>query len=77
MMVLFITPSSVKLSVCNRDGGFLQPILMSVWWTGIISLDVIYSAHRSASAADDIINLMIWAIVRTAPFHLGVGVSSD
>ena len=77
MMVLFITPSAVKLSVWTGDGGCFRPILMIFWWTRIIYLAGIYSAPISASAADDITNLMIWAILRTAPFHLGAGVSSD
>ena len=50
---------------------------MSVWRTGIIYLTVIYSAPSSALAADDIKNLMIWEILRTAPLHLGVGVYPD
>ena len=77
MMVLFTTPLDVELSVQTGDGGFPQHILMSVWRTGIISLSVMYSAPSSCSEADGIINLMIWAIVRTALLHLGVGVSSD
>ena len=44
---------------------------------GTISLAVMYIAPISASAAEDITNLIIWAIVRIAPFHLGVGSFSD
>ena len=44
---------------------------------GIISLAVMYSAPSSASATDDITNLIICGIVRTSSFHLGVGMSLD
>ena len=77
MMVLFTTPAAVELSVWIGDGGCFQPISINVWQTGIISLAVMYSAPSSASAADEMTNLMIWEIVRIAPFHLGVGSFSD
>ena len=56
---------------------FFQPISINVWWMGTISLDFMYSAHSSASAAEHITNLIIWEIMRTDPFHLGVGLFSD
>ena len=77
MMVLFRTPAAIELSVWIRDGGCFQPISIYVWRTGTIKLDVMYSAPSSTSAVDDITNLMIWEIVRIAPFHLGVGSFSD
>ena len=60
MMVLFTTPESVELSVWIGDGGCFQPIYINVWWMGTISVAVMYSAPSSASAAEDITNLMIW-----------------
>ena len=42
-----------------------------------ISLAVMYSAPSSDSAAENMTNLMIWAIVRIGPFHSGVGLFSD
>ena len=77
MMVLFTTPAAVKLWVWIGDGGCFQPISMNVWRTGTIYLAVMYSAPSSSSGADDIKNLMIWEIVRIAPFHLGIGLFSD
>ena len=77
MMVFLTTPASVKLSVWIGDGGCFQPISINVWRMGTISLDVIYSAPSSVSAAEDITNLMIWGIVRIAPFRSGVRSFSD
>ena len=77
MMVLFTTPTDVELSVWIRYGGCFQPISINAWRMGTISLAVIYRAPSSDSAAEDIKNLMIWAIVRISPFHLGVGLFSD
>ena len=77
MMVLFTTPAAVKLLVWIEDGGCFQPIYINVWQMGTIYLSLMYSAPSSASAADDITNLMILAIVRTALFHSDVGSFSD
>ena len=77
MMVLLTTPAAVELLVWIGDGGFFQPVSINVWRMGTISLAIIYSAPSSASAAEDITNLMIWEIVRIAPFDLGVGSFSD
>ena len=76
-MVLFKTPADVKLLVWIGDGGCFQPISMNVWQMGIIFLAIMYIAPSFASAAEDITNMMIWAIVRISPFHLGVGSFSD
>ena len=38
---------------------------------------VINRAPSSASEAEVMTNLMIWAIARTAPFHFGIGASSE
>ena len=77
MMVLLTTPEAVELSVWIRDGGCFQPIYINVWRMGTISLAIMYSAPSSASAAEDITNLMIWAIVRIAQFQSGFGSFSD
>ena len=77
MMVLLTTPAAVKLSVWIGDGGCFQPISINVCRMGTIYLAVMYIAPSSASAAEDITNLMIWAILRIAPFHSGVGVFYD
>ena len=77
MMVLFATPAAVELSVWIRGGGCFQPISINFWRMGTISLAVMYSATSSASAAEDIANLMILAIVRIPTFHSGFASSSD
>ena len=76
-MVLLRTPAAVELSVWIGDGGCFQTISINVWRMGTIYLAVMYSAPSSASTAEDMKNLMIWAIVRIGPFHLGVGLFSD
>ena len=73
MIILLTTQSAVKLLVWIGDGGCFQTISINVWRMGNISLDVMYSAPSSASAAEDMINLMIWALMRIGPFHLGAG----
>ena len=50
-----------------------QPISMSVLRSGIIFLAVIYSAHILASAAEDITDTMICAIVNTGALSLALG----
>ena len=77
MMVLLTTPEAVELSVWIGDGGCFHPIYINVWRMGTISFAVMYSTPSSASAAEDMTNLMIWAIVRIGPFHLDVGTFSD
>ena len=72
-MVLLVNPTAVELSVCIGDLGCGQPISMSVLRSGIIFLDVMYSAAISASAAEAITNLMICAIVNTGPLSFGFG----
>ena len=73
MMVFLTTPADVELLVWIGDGGCFQPISIHFWRMGTISLAVMYSAPSSASAAEDMTNLMIWAIVRIGLFHSGVG----
>ena len=77
MMVLLTNPAAVELSVWIGDGGCFQTIFINFWPMGTISLAVMYSATSSVSAAEDITNLMIWEIVRIAPFHSGFGLFSD
>ena len=50
---------------------------MSVWLKGIISFAVMNSAHSSDSAAEDMTNLMIVAMVRTSPLNEGKRYSSE
>ena len=73
----FTTPSDVKLLVWIRDEGCFQPISINVCQMATIYFAVMYSAPSSALAAKYITNLMVWAIMRIAPFHLVVGSFSD
>ena len=73
MMVLLMSPAAVEFSVWTGDGDYFQPISISVRRMGKFSLDVMYSAPSSASAAEDMTSLMIWEIVSIGPFHSGVG----
>ena len=73
VVVLLTTTEAVELLVWIGDGGCFQPISINVWRMGTIYLAVMYSAPSSASAAEDMTNLMIREIVRIAPFHSGVG----
>ena len=73
IMVLLTTPAAVELSAWTGDVGCFQTISINVWWMGTISLAVMFSAPSSSSAAENMTNLMIWAIVRIGLFHLGVG----
>ena len=77
MIILLTTPAAVDLSVLIGYGGCLQPISINVWRMGTIYLAVMYSTPISASAAEDITILMIWAIMRIDPLHSGVGSFSD
>ena len=52
-------------------------MLMRVCLCGIISCAVVKSAASSASAADAMTNLMIWAMERTAPLKRGKGSFSE
>ena len=73
MMVLLTTPAAVVLSVWMGVIGCFHPISSNVRRIGTSSFAVTNRAPISASAADDITNLMIFATVRTGLFHFGSG----
>ena len=77
MIVSLATPTAVVLShwMGVRDWG--HPILARAWRSGIISLAILKRPASSASAADDMTVLMIWAIVRTGPLWAGTSTSSE
>ena len=76
-MVLFMTPSAVKLFVCRSDRGWSQPILVRVWRRGGIFLVDMKRDASYYSAAEDMTNLMIWARVRSGPLLAGMGTSPE
>ena len=77
IIVLLVTPAAVELSVWIGLLGWGQPMSMSVWRCGIISLAVTNRAASSDSAAESMTNLMIWAIASMAPLKRGKGSSSE
>ena len=76
-MVLLVTPDNVEFSVYMGVLGWGQPISMRVCWMDTISLAVVKSPASSVSAAEDMTNLMIWAMVRMDPLGRGKGSSSE
>ncbi len=76
IMVLFVTPTAVELSVWIGLRGCGHPMPMRVCRWGTILWAAIKSAASSALAAEAMTNLMMVAIVRTVPLKHGVGSSS-
>ena len=77
IIVLLDTPTAVELSHWMGALGCSQQILMKVFRSGTVALAKMNSLDISASAAEDITNLMIWVTVRTGPLLVGTGVSSE
>ena len=59
VMVLFVTPATVKLSIWRDELGWGQPILMRFWQRGKISFVLIKRDASSELAARDMTSLMI------------------
>ena len=66
-MMLLMNPSAVLVLVCIGMVGCGCPVAMSAWRAGMASLQLMYRLPSSASAADDMTDLMICVTVRTAP----------
>ena len=65
LAMLFVTKTSaVVLSVCIRAGGYLCPISSSDWRAGMASRQLMKSVLSSASAVEDMIDLMILATLK-------------
>ena len=62
-----ISASAIALSVCMGVAGCLCPISSNIILIYTASLAIIYSAASSASVADVITCLMMWAMLRMAP----------
>ena len=78
LAMLFVTkPCAVVLSVYIGVGGCLCPISSSAWRAGMASRQLMKSALSSASAAEDITDLMILATVRTDPLLVGYSAVLD
>jgi hypothetical protein len=76
-MVLFVTPTTVELSVWIGLCGCGHPMSMRVCRWGTILRAAIKSAASSASAAEVMTNLVMITIVRTTPLKRGDGSSSE
>ena len=75
---LFVTTAcAAKLSVCISVLSCGCPISDSVVLCGTVSLALIYIAPVSASVADVITVLMIWAMFKTAPLLAGIAALLD
>ncbi len=62
-----MTASAMVLSVCMGVAGCLCPISSNIILIYTASLAIIYSAASSASVADVMTFLMMWAMLRIAP----------
>ena len=74
---LVVTLIAVELSVCTGLRGCDHPMSMRVWRWGTILCAAMNNAASSASAAKAMTNLMIVAMVNTAPLKRGIGSSSE
>ena len=72
-ILLVTTPWAVVLSVCIGLGGCLCPIALRACRAGISTLQLMKRSPSYASAAEDIIALMIWEMVTTAPLLAVMG----
>ena len=77
IVVLLVTPTAVELSVWIGDFGCGQPILVRVLRRGTMLFAHMKRPARSASAAEDMTNLIICAMARTGPLSDGTGTSSE
>ena len=66
-MLLVTNPIDVVLSVYIGVGGCLCPISSSAWRDGMPSRQLMKRAPSSASAAEDMMALMICVMMMTAP----------
>ena len=72
-MILFVTtPTAVVLSTWIGVGFCGHPIYIRVWRNSTHLRAVINKEANSASAAEDITNLIICAIVSTVPLKVGI-----
>ena len=72
-MVLLMTPTEVGLLVCMGDFPWVHFISMRVWSRVTMYLLVINREASSASSAEGMTNLIIWAMVRMGTLYPGLG----
>ena len=66
------TVSAIALSVCNQVGGYLCLISFSTILMYTASRAMMYIAASSASSADVMTCLIMWVMLRIAPFFCGI-----
>ena len=74
-MLLVTKPRTFVLSVYIEVGGYLCPISLSAWQAGMALRQLMKSALSSASAVEDMTDLMI--LVKTYPLLAGYSVLLD
>ena len=77
IMLLVTTPPAAALSTCVGIGCCGHPISIKVWLNYTHLRAAINKDTHSASAADDIKNLIICDVVSTAPLKAGIGTFSE
>ena len=79
LLAIFVltTPNAVVLLVCIGVGGCLYPIISSACCAGIAYLQFMKRDTSSASAAEDITDLMIREKGRMEPLFAGMSSSLD
>ena len=76
-IVLLVTPMAVELLHWTGEGGQGQPISMRVFRRGTMDLAQMKRPEILASAAEDMMFIIIWEMVRTGLLMEGTGVSSE
>ena len=72
-----MTPFAVELSVCIGVGGCRCPISVSMFLRWTASFAFLKSPLSSASAAEDMMAFMIFAMLRMAPLFGGMSALVD
>ena len=73
MILLLVTLTEVEFLVWMGKRGCGQPILTRVLWMGTIFLAQMKRPEISDSLAEEVMNLMIYAMVRIGPLKWGEG----
>ena len=77
ILVSLVTPTGVELSHWMGVWGCGNPISMSAWRSGTISLVMVKSPVSVASESEDMKFLIVCAIVRTGPLWRDIGTSFE
>ena len=77
IMVLFVNPSDIELSVCIDELGCGHLILVRVLRRGTIVFSVMYRSVSLAYVADAIAYFIIYKMVNIGSLSFGFGLFSD